>query len=284
MVLNAALCTAAALACAGVSVYSNSFLGVTEYALSFSNLPKEFDGFRILQVSDLHNKRFGKNQEYLLKALSSVNPDIIAVTGDIIHDRKSMKATEKRLCKVRPFLRGALKIAPVYYATGNHEIESGFPKYIWKEIKNCGAAVLINESTHLERGGKHIALIGAADPFVYGERKMYAPLKDDIKKLCEAEDCFKIVLAHRPEALDIYADCGADLVLTGHAHGGQIRIPFTSQGLFAPDQGILPKYTQGVHACGKTQMVISRGLGNSGFPQRLFNRPELVLVTLKKKA
>lgn len=282
MVLQAALSAGAVLACAGVSVYSNSFIGVTEYCCTFPALPKEFDGFRILQVSDLHNKRFGKNQEYLLKKAKETKPDIIVITGDIIHDKKSISQIEYRLNKVRPFLRIAAKLAPVYYVTGNHEIETGYPEYIWKEIKKCGATVLINDSATIERGGKRLSVIGPADPFRYGDRREYKPFREQLKKLCDAQKGgFKLVLSHRPETLDIYAECGADLVLTGHAHGGQMRIPFTSQGLFAPDQGVFPKYTQGVHGKDGTQMVISRGLGNSGFPQRLFNRPELVLVVLK---
>lgn len=280
--LKAAICAGAVLLCAGVSVYSNSLIGVSRYSLSFAELPDEFDGLKIVQVSDLHNKRFGKNQQYLLKKIGACKPDIIVITGDIIHDRQKLDEIKCRLEKVRPFLTGAPEIAPVYYVTGNHELESGHCEYIWSAVESCGATVLTNRAVGLERGSAHINIVGAADPFYYGSRRAYGAFSEAVGKLCGACDGFKILLSHRPELMDVYADIGVQLVLTGHAHGGQIRIPFTSQGLFAPDQGVLPKYTQGVHRKGNTQMVISRGLGNSGFPQRLFDRPELVLITLRK--
>lgn len=270
------------LFCAGVSVYSNSFIGVTRYTLSFSDLPPEFDGFKIVQVSDLHNKRFGKNQQYLLKKIGNCKPDIIVITGDIIHDKQDLNDVKHRMDKVRPFLAGATELAPVYYATGNHELETGHSNYIWKEIEQSGVNVLINRYASITRGNANIGILGAADPFYYGSRRAYGAFHKAVKELCASCNGFKIMLSHRPELIDVYADTGVQLVLTGHAHGGQIRIPLTSQGLFAPDQGVMPKYTQGVHSKGDTQMVISRGLGNSGFPQRLFDRPELVLITLRK--
>lgn len=280
--LKTTVCAGAVLLCAGVSVYSNSFIGVTHYNLSFPDLPAEFDGFKIVQVSDLHNKRFGKNQQYLLKKIGNCNPDIIVITGDIIHDKQKFAEVKHRVDKVRPFLTGATKIAPVYYATGNHELETGHTNYIWKEIEQSGVNVLINRYASITRGNANIGILGAADPLYYGSRRAYGAFREAVKELCTSCDGFKILLSHRPELIDVYGDAGVQLALTGHAHGGQIRIPFTSQGLFAPDQGVMPKYTQGVHSKGDTQMVISRGLGNSGFPQRLFDRPELVLITLHK--
>lgn len=281
MVFNTVLAVGGIFLCTGVSVYSNSCICTTEYNCSFADLPKSFDGFRVLQVSDLHNKRFGLKQQYLLKKIRAAKPDIIVITGDVIHDKTEIEQIERRLNKVRPFLSGAVDIAPVYYATGNHEIETGHAQYIWQEVEKCGVKVLVNDSVNLERNNESISLIGAADPFFYGKRRAYKPFSDELKKLCEAEKgSFKMLLSHRPELINVYSECGVQLVLTGHAHGGQIRIPFTPQGLYAPDQGVLPKYTQGVHNQKETKMVISRGLGNSGFPQRLFDRPELVVVTL----
>lgn len=280
--LKSIICAGAVLLCAGTSVYSNSLIGISRYTLKFSEFPVEFDGLKIVQVSDLHNKCFGKNQQYLLKKIAACKPDIIAVTGDIIHDRQRLDEVKRRVDKVRPFLTGALKIAPVYYVTGNHELETGHCDYIWSAVEGCGVTVLTNRTVKLEREDAHINIIGAADPFYYGSRRAYGAFRKAVTELCTSCNGFKILLSHRPELIDTYADLGIQLALTGHAHGGQIRIPFTSQGLYAPDQGVLPKYTQGVHCKGNTKTVISRGLGNSGFPQRLFDRPELVLVTLRK--
>lgn len=283
MLITTAVVSAAALAAATVSVYSNSCIHHQSYSYTSEKLPKGFNGYRIVHISDLHNKRFGVNQGYLLNKIKEARPDIIVITGDIIYVRTKLRQVQARLKKVRPFIEGAAKIAPVYYCTGNHEVETGHQDYIWSKLKSWGAQVLINKTAVVEKGGNSLALIGVADPFYYGERHAYTPAKVQLQSLCtDNAHMFRIVLSHRPEMLDIYADCGADLVFCGHAHGGQMRIPFTAQGLYAPDQGVLPKYTQGVHQKGSTQMVISRGLGNSGFPQRLFNRPEIVVVTLKR--
>ncbi len=279
--LTAILAASAAFAGA-FSVYSNSVISVKKYNVFSKKIPKSFDGYKIMQVSDLHNKRFGINQGYLLSTIDKHKPDIVVITGDIVYRNFTKEGNEKRIKKVLPFVSGAAAKYPLYYVTGNHEVECGYGEYIWESIASAGATLLHGKAVLLERKGESIALLGANDPFVYGNRRAYPELEKELALLCRSySDKFRILLSHRPEILGIYSRCGAELVLTGHAHGGQFRIPFTKQGLFAPDQGVMPKYTQGIHVEGKTQMIISRGLGNSGFPQRLFNRPELVLVTLK---
>ncbi len=264
-----------------VSIYSNNVIGVKKIDCKFKDLPKSFNDFKILQVSDLHNKRFGLKQQYLLRMIKKQKPDIIVITGDIIHDSTDLEKVKKKIDKVRPFLENVVKIAPVYYVTGNHEVETGHAEYVWGEIQKYGVNVLINDSKTLTVGNESISVIGIADPFFYGTRRAYKPFTEELERICSRENgAFKLLLSHRPELIDIYSECDIRLALTGHAHGGQIRIPFTPQGLFAPDQGVLPKYTQGMHKKKDTTMIISRGLGNSGFPQRLFDRPELVVITL----
>lgn len=282
MFVEIAVASSLIIACAGISYFENNCIGVSGYHCAFNNLPDTFKGCKILQISDLHSKSFGKNQKRLVKRIIKEKPDYIFITGDIIDVDKDFKTIQKRFERVRPLLESISVIAPTFYTTGNHEIETGYKEYLWQEAEKCGTNVVVNKCVRISRGGKSIAVIGAADPCFYGSRKAYKPFAKELKKLCaEAGGDFKTVLSHRPELIDVYSECGADLVFTGHAHGGQFRTPFTSQGLYSPEQGVLPRYTQGVHRKDATTMVVSRGMGNSRFPQRLFNRPEIVAVTLK---
>ncbi len=245
------------------TIWGNSALGTSQYTASSSTIPEAFDGYRIAQVSDLHNAKFGTGNETLLRLLSSAQPNIIAITGDLLDARKTDLETAVA------FVREAVKIAPVYYVPGNHEsrILSHYAQ-LKTALTELGAVVLENESMLLEKSGAVITLTGLLDP-------NFGISWPDL-----STENYQIVLSHRPELLDTYADRGFDLVLTGHAHGGQIRLPFIG-GLVAPHQGFLPQYTSGMHTKHATTMVISRGLGNSIFPLRFNNRPELVIVTLK---
>ncbi len=276
------LLVSAAVLGIGISVYSNNIIGTRRFTVKNKKIPKSFDGYRILQISDLHNKRFGVQQGYLMSVINKCKPDIVVITGDIVYRNDTFGGNEARINKVLPFVKKTAEGYPLYYVTGNHEVENGYAEFLWDSIEKNGAKIIHGRAVELSRGEEKIALIGARDPFCYGSRRAYEAMEKELKPLCDKyKDRYRVLLSHRPEILDIYARCGVELVLTGHAHGGQIRIPFTSQGLFAPDQGVLPQYTEGSHKKGGTEMIISRGLGNSGFPQRLFDRPEIVLVTLK---
>ena len=245
------------------TLWGNTALTVTEYTIQNSKIPSAFDGFRIAQVSDLHNAQFGADNEKLLALLADTKPDMIAITGDLLDSRQT--DMEIAIC----FVQECAKIAPTYYVPGNHEarIPSAYTSLI-NEMDTVGIRVLENESIALERKGSSITLTGLMDPD-FGTTWPYA-----------SGDSYQILLSHRPELFDWYVRYGFDLVLTGHAHGGQFRLPFIG-GLFAPHQGFLPKYTSGVHTQGGTSMVVSRGLGNSAFPLRFNNRPELIVITLK---
>lgn len=257
--------------------WENTSIQATQISISSKKIPKSFDGFTIVQVSDLHNAEFGDDQNRLLSAIKDVSPDIITVTGDLIDSRHT------DIKKAMKFLNGAVAIAPVYYVTGNHEARVDEYTELETKMTNAGVIVLRDESTTLELGGNFISLLGLDDPSFTmkedtsgdSEAMICAKLEDILSK----ENGYTILLSHRPEFFDVYVENGIDLVLSGHAHGGQIRLPFIG-GLVAPNQGLFPQYYEGVYKEEQTTMIVSRGLGNSIIPVRINNRPELIIVTL----
>jgi len=263
------------IAIAGMSViflyWQNNDILTTKFTYANKKIPTSFDGFVIVQISDLHNMRFGKNQNILLKKIAVVSPDVIVVTGDVIDNIRTDFPVAME------FLRGAIKIAPVYYVQGNHEARIRNYDELLASMTALGVQMLENKQIKLEREGSFIELDGIIDPF-------FSPASDSLNKLDFSDpSLFRILLSHRPELIKLYASKQVDLVLTGHAHGGQIRIPYLMPGLIAPDQGLFPKYTSGRYEESATTEIVSRGLGNSTFPFRVFNRPEIIVVTLKSK-
>lgn len=253
--------------------FGNTRTQTTHYNLESERLPNAFDGFTIAQVSDLHNAEFGENNERLLFALRAAAPDIIVITGDIIDSRH----TDVEIAA--SFAASAAKIAPVYYVTGNHEGRIPTEAAALEEkMQAAGVKILHNRSTTIFRGDESIALVGLDDPSAGAEEDLLgarlAALTDHTH--------FTVLLSHRPDLFDTYCGAGVDLVLSGHAHGGQIRLPFLG-GIFAPNQGFFPQYTEGSHTYKDTTMIVSRGLGNSLFPFRVNNPPELVVVHLCRK-
>lgn len=252
-----------------LAVYDNSRFETVRYSLSHRNLPAAFNGLRIVQLSDLHDNVFGEKQERLLTAIKAENPHIIVITGDLIDSEQTENAMN--------LVNGAVKIAPCYYANGNHEIRTGrYLSEIRPALIRWGVKVLDDEKTYLEKDGEKIAVIGLSD-LCGGEEDQRRALKT----LAENE-AFTVLLAHRPERFKLYSDCGVSLVFSGHAHGGQFRIPFTHQGVYSPGQGLFPRYTEGVFSRKNTKMTVSRGLGNQVIIPRLNNCFELVSVTLYK--
>jgi hypothetical protein len=263
----------------GISIFlylQNNLISITEVKITSSKIPSSFKGYKILQISDLHNKKFGDNQDVLIQKVKSINPDIIAITGDLI-DSKSYDAEISM-----QVIRELVKEYPVYFVTGNHEKWSGKYNSLEKELKKQHVTVLRNEHVIIQKGGHEINLLGIDDPeFNTGDIDEGSIVKDAIvkAKIEMQPDRYNVLLSHRPEFLEEYADEKVDLVLSGHAHGGQVQLPFIG-GLVAPNQGILPKYTAGLYEKQNTSMIVSRGLGNSIIPQRIFNRPEIVIVQL----
>lgn len=249
---------------------NNHWIVTTEDIYKSEKIPENFNGFRITQVSDLHDALFGENQEKLIKSVQATDPDIIVITGDVIDSNRYN--LEQSLMAVREFV----KIADVYYVIGNHEVATNKVKEIYDALGNIGVYILPNSAVLLQRGEDKIALAGIEDPL----NGMDTQQMLDIALKNIPEDMFTMLLAHRPEKFDIYVERNIDLVFAGHAHGGQIRIPFVG-GLVAPGQGFFPKYTAGYYEENETMMHVSRGLGNSGVPYRILNLPEIVVIELK---
>lgn len=251
----------------GFLFWQNQDVMLTRYDVVSDKIPKGFDGFVILQVSDLHNATFGMEQSRLIERSKEAAPDLIVITGDLIdYNHPDVAAAME-------YVREAVKIAPVYYVEGNHEQMSNLTTELTREMKSVGVTVLIDQSVALENRGDILVLSGI---------RANATLNQDSEKVIQAVEnmgYFDILLAHRPEFFEKYEENGADLIFSGHAHGGQIRIPYVC-GLFAPGQGFFPAYSGGVYEKGEAAMILSRGLGNSIFPFRVCNRPELVVVTL----
>ena len=238
------------------------------------DVPKAFDGYKILQVADLQNKVFGRDQAPLLKKIYASSPDIIVITGDLLDRHEGRTDVDSAM----GFIQEITNIAPVYFVSGNHEHQSGEWDILLEELIEAGVTVLDNGKSILEKDGETITVLGLADKSV---NQHYDKMLHTL--MAGQEDSFNILLSHRPELFETYVKENIDLTFTGHAHGGQIIIPFLRQGIFAPHQGFFPKYTEGMHEKDGTVMVVSRGLGNSSFPFRIFNRPELIEVTLTSK-
>lgn len=251
--------------------WQNNDIMTTRITYVNNKIPSAFDGYVIVQISDLHNMRFGNDQSVLLQKIKDADPDMIVVTGDLIDNVHTDFAVAME------FIQGAVKIAPVYYVPGNHEARiSNYPELV-SLMTSAGVQLLENKQIDLERNGSSIELLGIIDPF-------FAPVKTSLDGLDFTDpSSFKILLSHRPELIKLYASKHIDLVLSGHAHGGQIRIPYLMPGLIAPNQGFFPKYTSGSYKESTTTEIVSRGLGNSTFPFRVFNRPEILVITLKSR-
>ena len=257
---------------------ANNAIDVTRFEHASAKIPPAFDGFRIVQVSDLHGKVFGRDNAKLLRLVEREKPDLIAITGDVVDERNY------RLDSLRDFVERLVQIAPVYYVVGNHEADF-YSRYFYEVVsllRKAGVATLLARETRVTRkNGDAITLAGIMDVKLSQEFTKFA--EPQLKKFSRNEGEFRILLSHRPEYLTLYAKYGYDLVFSGHAHGGQICVPgLLPNGLNAPGQGWFPKYTRGSHKQGETTMIVSRGLGPSVIPTRFFNRPELVVCVLKR--
>ena len=271
----------AAVALAALLVYRHNItVTVSELTIPAAALPEEWDGLTIAQVSDLHNSDFDGHGRQLIDLLAAAEPDLIAVTGDLLD------SYHPDLELALAFICEAVEIAPVYYVSGNHEARlPQLYQQLCEGMTEAGAVVLDDRSLLLQRGDSSIELLGLADPnFTISaamsgqerQQRISARLED----LLSGEGEYSILLSHRPELAELYAEAGIDLVLSGHAHGGQIRLPLIG-ALFAPNQGLFPKYTSGLYRLGEMALVVSRGLGNSRFPFRINNPPELLIITLQ---
>lgn len=247
--------------------WGNNALELNTFVITSPKLPKEFSGYRIAHISDLHNKEMGKDNEKLLLMLQEASPNIIAITGDLIDSNRTDTGV------AIDFAQKAMEIAPCYYVMGNHEAWSDDYEELKEGLINAGVIVLEDRWVELEHNNEKITLLGLKDTGRYKE------LKDQDLQM---KDGYRILLSHRPELFKEYVKSNMDLVLSGHAHGGQFRLPFIG-GLVAPDQGLFPKYDAGLYSENNTNMIVSRGIGNSIIPIRINNLPEVILIELESE-
>lgn len=247
--------------------YENHHLLITDYSVSHAKITSELSDYRILQISDFHNAIFGINNNNLIDKIDLTAPDIIVITGDLVDSNHT---------NIQRSLDMISRIAskyPVYYVTGNHEywLADEDREKLLTGLKDYGVVILDNEAVTINVGEDSFSLIGLDD------KSLLSSVLPTL--ISENPDELNVVLAHEPQYFNNYCREGADIVITGHAHGGQFILPIIG-AVYAPDQGFRPKYTSGVFIEDDTTMVVSRGLGNSVIPVRLFNNPELVVITL----
>ena len=243
----------------------------TEYELSFADLPQDFDGWRIVQLSDLHGAQFGKDNSRLLQRVEAAQPDIIVLTGDLAD-------SDTDLAVVEALLPALGEIAPVYYVSGNHEWSAGLTETLREMMEESSVRYLRNETLLLRRGDAEIALVGVEDP--NGWKTQQKPDEVVAQLRAERPEIFTVLLGHRNDWVTKYPELPVQLIFCGHAHGGIVRLPWIG-GLLGTGGTFLPEHIDGVERSGSYQLVISRGLGNSVPIPRLFNNPEIVAVTLR---
>lgn len=270
---TAVLLVLTALLAAGFLLWGNCSLQTTETALVSPALPPAFDGLRIVELADLHDRVFGRGSRRLLAAVRRAEPDLICIDGDLFDEHTD-------LAMLPPLLRGLCAIAPVYYVTGNHEWRVPGLRGILAQMRACGVTVLQDDWRVLRRGEDALIVAGTDDPCGPAERKTPAELIADIR--AEAgEAAFLLLLAHRNDQLPQWSALGVQAVLAGHCHGGVVRLPFVG-GLFGTDRRLFPAWDAGLYRQGETALYVSRGLGYTNVHFRLFNRPEVAVIVLRR--
>ena len=255
--------------------WSNTSLQVTQFDPRFAHLPEGFDGCRIVVLSDLHGAVFGEENTELFTTISEQNPEYIFYLGDL--EDRFHGPTEGY---AESIAAGLSAIAPTYYVTGNHEWAIKDVPTLKERLTAGGVTVLSNQFLTLERGGDAIVLAGIDDPNGYADQKPPETVAAEV--YAAHGDPFWLLMAHRNDRFESqYSLLGADLVLSGHGHGGIIRLPFTD-GLLSTNRTFFPSYTAGLYEANGSCLFVTRGLGNSGPSFRLFNRPEVAVLTLHK--
>lgn len=251
---------------------SRDDLEISRYEVKSQKLPESFDGFKIVQLSDLHGAEFGEDGMGLVEKVKELEPDIIALTGDFVTDEGDLAAVEKLAARLT-------ELCPVYFVSGNHEFGSGLAVKVRNILERAGVKYLSNEYLTISRGEDGILLGGVEDPLAYAD--MLSPDELAQKMNDAAPDAFKILLGHRNYWMTEYPELPVDLIFCGHAHGGLIRIPGVG-GLIGTDRRLFPDFDAGQFNNGRYTLIVSRGLGNSVPIPRVFNRPEIVCVELTR--
>lgn len=242
-----------------------SVVAIKKYTIPIYNLPSAFNGFTILQLSDLHSKEYGANQEKLLDIINTQQFDLVALTGDFVNASSP---------DINPAIHLITNLIskPVFFVPGNHEWRSKY--VIRKPLLTLGVQLLENRSVKITKDAQHIWLVGVDDPYLHRDKLNVA-----VEQIKDSSP--KILLAHAPSIFASAIKANFDLVMVGHTHGGQIRLPFVG-AIVAPGQGLFPKFDYGLFTSGRTNMIINGGLGESSLPVRFNNRPEIVLITLTR--
>lgn len=249
----------------------------TEYICESARLPENFDGFRVVQLSDLHGYSYGKDNCRLVERVADCEPDLIVLTGDFIDSAEEIPVTET--------LAGALmELAPVYFVSGNHDWGSGAAADLEVALERQGVVWLHNEYVTLERGESEIVLAGVEDPNSWAEMLQPDELVDIIKN--ERPEDYILFLGHRNNFVSLYPDLKVDIILAGHAHGGIVRLPGIG-GLLGTEHNLFPEYDKGRFSAENYDLILSAGLGDSMLPNemisaRFLNNPEVVCVTLRR--
>ena len=262
----------------GFLIYKgNTTVGTSFYEISSKRIPASFDGYKIVQLSDLHDAMYGENHEDVVSEVKSIAPNAIFITGDLIDTNRY--DLEQSLILVKELQH----VAPIYYVTGNHEVSINDVNRIKESLQLLGVRILSDEAEMITSDKNESIAIGGIEDPLSSTLEDEDAVENSVARTFEnlPTSMFKILLSHRPEQFEIYVDNQVDVTFSGHAHGGQFRLPGIG-GLLSPGQGWFPKLTSGVHEKDGSQIVVSRGLGNSLMPIRLFNQPEIVAVTLRK--
>lgn len=256
---------------AGFLLWENWALEVEEISVPLVTLGRGFHGFRLVQLSDLHGRMFGDNNEALLRQVAQAQPDLICITGDFFDEKTD-------LTQVKPLTEHLAAIAPVYYVTGNHEWQVPERKELLEQMAQAGAEILENEFHILRRGEDTLVIAGVDDPCGPLERKSPEELMEEIHQ-ATGKHVPVVMLCHRNDMLPLWAELGASLVLSGHCHGGVVRLPAIG-GIFGTNRELFPAYDAGLYRQKSTYLYVSRGLGYSRVPFRLFNRPHIPVLLL----
>jgi len=261
-------------------IFSYFLIDVTEYTINSSKIPKSFNGYKILQLSDLHNSSYGKNNNRLLKKINEINPDIIVMTGDMV------SSNTKNFDNFFSFSKEISKKYRTYYIMGNHELRMNKTNQekIIASLKDLGIYILDNKKVELTKESDSILLYGLHQPVSTYKNVLKKSTKEDFT-LSNLENIFpkldnsrfNIILSHSPFIFEVLEKWGADLVLSGHVHGGLVRLPLIG-GVLSPERTFFPKYDFGEYSIGDSKMILSRGLGNGTINLRVFNNPEICLI------
>lgn len=294
-----------------LNYWMNHQIFVRHMKIESASLPEEFQDFQIVQLTDIHSIRSQEQMEKILKKVRKEQPEVIVVTGDLVDsdyytnsanviaaEAENEVTAEFEIAEAIPdiatlqLMEELLTIAPVYMVYGNHEmilLDDPENNPLKVAMEEAGVVLLNHEKVRLEKNGEFIWLTGVQDPIVLYKDPLFADSGNNNRERLAAEldyvledvkeEDYVVLLSHRPEYFEMYTEYPIDLALTGHAHGGQIRIPFIG-GLYAPSQGWFPKYTSGLYEDGDFKMITSRGIGDSKKLMRVFNPPEIISVQL----